>query len=193
MCDTFGFQQIIMAATLYVKIFGINSSNGQVLWSRMLSLGWAAKVGGTIIPIKMFITWTVSNPEGPQIVLVTQHWADNVSHILVSAKIYVDTMLFYVNALMRDNVREEKSSIPRAALQGLDAVMGPLVDVFMLPNENWIIVILNEYLQVCHISLLNSASLTVNRHAFIQKLHWLRLGFHSSCPYILLSSPAPGL
>ncbi|KAG1820762.1 hypothetical protein EV424DRAFT_1347024 [Suillus variegatus] len=127
-----------MAATLYVKIFGINSSNGQVLWSRMLSLGWAAKVGGTIIPIKMFITWTVSNPEGPQIVLVTQHWADNI---------YVDTMLFYVNALMRDNVREEKSSIPRAALQGLDAVMGPLVDVFMLPNENWIIVILNEYLQ----------------------------------------------
>lgn len=73
---------------------------------RVPSLGWAAKVGGTIIPTKMFVTRTVSDPEGPQIVLVTQRRADNVSHVLVSAKIYVDTIqslvdtaLFHVNAL----------------------------------------------------------------------------------------------
>ncbi|KAG1816884.1 DUF1620-domain-containing protein [Suillus subaureus] len=136
--DAFGFRQIIVAATSYGKIFGIDSSNGRVLWSRVLGLGWAAKVGGTIIPTKIFVTRTVSDPEGPQIVLVTQRRADNS---------LVDTVLFHVNALTGDDVREEYQSIPRAALEGLDAVMGPLVDVFMLPNENRTIVMLDEYLQ----------------------------------------------
>ncbi|KAG1717496.1 hypothetical protein EDB19DRAFT_1814298 [Suillus lakei] len=136
--DAFGFRQIIVAATPYGKLFGIDSSNGQVLWGRVLGLGWAAKVGGAIIPTKMFVTRIVSDPEGPQIVLVTQRRADNS---------LVDTVLFHVNALTGDDVREENPSIPRAALQGLDAVMGPLVDVFMLPNENRTIVMLNEYLQ----------------------------------------------
>ncbi|KAG1790453.1 uncharacterized protein HD556DRAFT_1392090 [Suillus plorans] len=136
--DAFGFRQIIVAATAYGKIFGIDSSNGRVLWSRVLGLGWAAKVGGTIIPIKMFVTRTVSDPEGPQIVLVTQRRADNS---------LIDTVLFHVNALTGDDVRDEHQSIPGTALEGLDAVMGPLVDVFMLPNENRTIVMLDEYLQ----------------------------------------------
>ncbi|KAG1773685.1 hypothetical protein EV702DRAFT_559870 [Suillus placidus] len=136
--DAFGFRQIIVAATPYGKLFGIDSSNGRVLWSRVLGLGWAAKVGGTIFPTKMFVTRTVSDLEGPQIVLVTQRRADNS---------LVDTVLFHVNALTGDDVREEHQSIPRDLLQGLDAVMGPLVDVFMLPNENRTIVMLDEYLQ----------------------------------------------
>ncbi|KAG0701659.1 hypothetical protein DFH29DRAFT_925728 [Suillus ampliporus] len=136
--DAFGFRQIIVAATPYGKLFGIDSSNGRVLWSRVLGLGWAAKVGGTIIPIKMFVTRTVSDPEGPQIVLVTQRRADNS---------LVDTVVFHVNALTGDDVREEGPSTSRAALQGFDAVLGPLIDVFMLPNENRTIVMLDEYLQ----------------------------------------------
>ncbi|KAG2143699.1 hypothetical protein DEU56DRAFT_884358 [Suillus clintonianus] len=136
--DAFGFRQIIVAATPYGKLFGIDSSNGRVLWSRVLGLGWAAKVGGTIIPTKMFVTRTVSDPEGPQIVLVTQRRADNS---------LVDTVLFHVNALTGADVREETLPNSRAALQGLDAVMGPLVDVFMLPDENRTIVMLDEYLQ----------------------------------------------
>jgi hypothetical protein len=194
--DAFGFRQIIVAATSYGKIFGIDSSDGRVLWSRVLGLGWAAKVGGAIIPTKIFVTRTVSDPEGPQIVLVTQRRADNVSHNLVPAKIHVDaaqslvdTVLFHVNALTGDDVREEHQSIPRTALEGLDAVMGPLVDVFMLPSENRTIVMLDEYLQVCCVPLLESASLTVNRRAFTQILHPLRLSSnHSSHPYISLSA-----
>ncbi|KAG1750542.1 uncharacterized protein EDB91DRAFT_1108061 [Suillus paluster] len=111
--DAFGFRQIIVAATSYGKLFGIDSSNGQVLWSRVLGLGWAAKVGGTIIPIKIFVTRTVSDPEGPQIVLVTQRRADNS---------LVDTVLFHVNALTGDDVRED-------------------------PGPNRTIVMLDEYLQ----------------------------------------------
>ncbi|KAG1742160.1 hypothetical protein EDB19DRAFT_1970533 [Suillus lakei] len=56
-------------------------------------------------------------------------------------------LTFHVNALMGGNIREENPSIPRAALQGLDAVMDPLVDVFILPNENRTTVMLNEYPQ----------------------------------------------
>ncbi|KAG2745231.1 hypothetical protein P692DRAFT_20877183 [Suillus brevipes Sb2] len=109
-----------------------------LLWCRALGLGWAAKVGGTIIPTKMIVMRPVSDPEGPQIALVTQRRADNS---------LVDTVLFHVNALTGDDVREENPFVPRAALQGLDAVMGPLVDVFVLPNENRTIVMLDEYLQ----------------------------------------------
>jgi hypothetical protein len=90
--DAFGFRQIIVAATSS-KLFGIaNSSNGQVLWSRVLGLGWAAKVGGTIIPVKMFITRTVGDSEGPQIVLVTQRRADNVSEISLLVRMHVDVI-----------------------------------------------------------------------------------------------------
>jgi hypothetical protein len=72
----------------------------------VLGLGWATKVGGTIIPVKAFVTRTVSDPEGLQIVLVTQHGADNVSRIFLLVKGYVDVALvsrrhrdIHVNAL----------------------------------------------------------------------------------------------
>jgi hypothetical protein len=57
-------------------------------------------------------------------------------------------VLFHVNALTGDDVREEGQSNPRHALQGFDAVQGPLIDIFMLPNANRTIVMLDEYLQV---------------------------------------------
>ncbi|KAG2336767.1 DUF1620-domain-containing protein [Suillus weaverae] len=96
--DAFGFRQIIVAATPYGKLFGIDSSNGRVLWSRVLGLGLATKVGGTIIPTKMSVTQTVGNLEGPQIVLVTQRRADNNRTIVVldeyfQARLYLDTPL----------------------------------------------------------------------------------------------------
>ncbi|KAG2355539.1 hypothetical protein BDR07DRAFT_1425791 [Suillus spraguei] len=36
MCNAFGSRQIVGAATPYRKIFGIESSNGRVFWSRVL-------------------------------------------------------------------------------------------------------------------------------------------------------------
>lgn len=83
--DAFGFRQVIVAATSYGKVYGIDSSNGQILWSRVLGLGWAAEVGGKIIPFKLYTTRTVADvgEDGeagtPQVVLVTQRRAENVS------------------------------------------------------------------------------------------------------------------
>jgi len=83
--DAFGFRQVIVAATPVGKVYGIDSSNGNILWSRVLGLGWAGEVGGKVIPVKLFVTRTVSDGETPQVVLVTQRRAENVcaSYILI--------------------------------------------------------------------------------------------------------------
>lgn len=76
--DAFGFRKVIVAATTHGKLYGIDSANGAVLWSRVFGLGWAAQVGGQIIPAKMFVTRTVGDGDSPQVVLVTQRKANNV-------------------------------------------------------------------------------------------------------------------
>ena len=75
--DEFGFKKIIVAVTQHGKIFGIDSSNGHVVWSRILGLGSVASIGGVIVPTKMFAVKTVSDGEVPQVVLLTaQHGFD---------------------------------------------------------------------------------------------------------------------
>lgn len=69
--DEFGFKKIIVAATEHGKIFGIDSSNGHIVWSRVLGLDSVASVGGVIMPVKMFVVKTVSDGGVPQVVLVT--------------------------------------------------------------------------------------------------------------------------
>ena len=80
--DAFGFRKVIVAATPYGKLYGLDSADGAVLWSRVFGLGWAAKVGGQVIPVKMFVTRTVGDGESPQVVLVAQRKASNVRHNL---------------------------------------------------------------------------------------------------------------
>jgi hypothetical protein len=77
--DAFGFRQVIVAATPFSKIFGIDSSTGKILWSRLLGLGWAAEVGGQVQPVKLFVTQTVKDGDTPQVVVVIQRIAENVS------------------------------------------------------------------------------------------------------------------
>lgn len=84
--DEFGFRQIIVVATMFGKVYGLDSATGEVVWSRLLGLGWAAEVGGRIIPVKLF----EFNGEGvgmndnrgervkSDVVIVAQRTADNV-------------------------------------------------------------------------------------------------------------------
>jgi len=76
--DPFGFHQIIVAATRFGKVYGIDSSSGKIIWSRILGLGWAEEVGGQILPVKLHLTKTVSDGGDPEVVLVAQRRADNV-------------------------------------------------------------------------------------------------------------------
>lgn len=86
--DEFGFRQIIVVATMFGKVYGIDSATGEVVWTRLLGLGWAAEVGGRVIPVKLF----VFNGEGvggkgkgmrSDVVLVAQRRAENVSYIFL--------------------------------------------------------------------------------------------------------------
>ncbi|KAH7906600.1 hypothetical protein BJ138DRAFT_1015952 [Hygrophoropsis aurantiaca] len=141
--DAFGFRQVIVAATAHGKLFGIDSSSGQIMWSRVLGLGWARKVGGTIIPVKMYVTRTVSDGDGdtPQVMLIVQRRADNT---------LVDTVLFHVDALTGEDARDgvAAASPPGSNLEGVDVIQGPLIDVFMLPTPNKTLAFLDEFLQV---------------------------------------------
>ncbi|KAF8884531.1 hypothetical protein BD779DRAFT_1443085 [Infundibulicybe gibba] len=135
--DTFGFRQVIVAATAFGKVYGIDSSNGEILWSRVLGLGWAAEVGGRIHPVKLFVTKTVSNGGSPEVVLVTQRRADNS---------LVDTVLFHLDALTGEDAT--KKSAKADILQGLDIIAGPLVEAHLVDEESKFIVLLDEFLQV---------------------------------------------
>ncbi|KAI0743061.1 hypothetical protein C8Q80DRAFT_1192304 [Daedaleopsis nitida] len=136
--DAFGFRKVIVAATSHGKLYGIDTANGEVLWSRVFGLGWAAQVGGQIIPAKMFVTRTVTDGDSPQIVLVAQRKANNG---------LVDTVLFHVDALTGEDARGKSPS--NDVLQGEDIVSGPLVEAFLLRTENGkIVVCLDEFLQV---------------------------------------------
>jgi hypothetical protein len=84
--DAFGFRQVIVTANDLGKIYGLDSTSGAVLWSRILGLGWAAQIGGEILPSKLFVIRTIADGGFPEVVLVTQRRASNVRlFVLVSA------------------------------------------------------------------------------------------------------------
>jgi outer membrane protein assembly factor BamB len=71
-----------VATKRYGKVFGIDSTNGEVVWSRVLGFGGSSDVDDVaVLPVKMFVVRTVSDDdggkkektvEGPQLVLITQ-------------------------------------------------------------------------------------------------------------------------
>ncbi|KAI9058646.1 DUF1620-domain-containing protein [Trametes sanguinea] len=165
--DAFGFRKVIVAATSHGKIYGIDSANGDVLWSRVFGLGWAAQVGGRIIPAKLFVTRTVNDGETPQVVLVTQRKANNG---------LVDTVVFHVDALTGEDAMGK--SAPHDVLQGQDVVSGPLVEAFLLRADTGrAVLLLDEFLQV-HLYPDTEES----RRAFEEALPTLRIPLKSGPP-----------
>ncbi|KAF8153864.1 hypothetical protein B0H34DRAFT_661928 [Crassisporium funariophilum] len=135
--DTFGFRQVIVAATLFGKVFGIDSSNGDILWSRQLGLGWAIEVGGTIHPVKLYVMKTVSDGGDPEVALVTQRRAENT---------LVDTVIYHFNAITGEDATRAKKQ--DSILEGHDVIHGGMVEGYLLQAETRIIVLLDEFLQV---------------------------------------------
>ncbi|KAH9476635.1 ER membrane protein complex subunit 1 [Psilocybe cubensis] len=102
--DAFGHRQLIITATLFGKVYAIDTSTGAMVWSRVLGMGWVGRagMGGRVIPVKLFVIRAVGDEavtsEGdagdvkgdPEVVLVGQRRADNS---------LVDTVIFHINAL----------------------------------------------------------------------------------------------
>ena len=124
--DAFGFRKIIIAATGRGKVYGIDSATGEIVWSRVLGLGWAAEVGGQIFPVKIFTTRTVSDGDSPEVVLVTQRKANNVGFfselfvkfVLSIVQGLIDTVLFHIDAVTGEDATY--TSQPNELLQGID-------------------------------------------------------------------------
>ncbi|CAA7264034.1 unnamed protein product [Cyclocybe aegerita] len=136
--DAFGFRQVIVAASMYGKIFALDSSSGEIVWSRLLGLGWAGEIGGRFHPLKMFAVRTVSDGGDPEVVVIGQRRADNT---------LVDTVVFHVNALTGTDI----TGISKAdsMLEGQDIIQGPLVEAYLLNHDDKkVVVLFDEFLQV---------------------------------------------
>jgi hypothetical protein len=147
--DEFGFKKIIVAATQHGKIFGIDSSNGHVVWSRVLGLGSVAGAGGVIVPTKMFVVKTVSDGEVPQVVLLTARhgfdahpdmtpYSDPRQRLTNS----VDTVVYHINALTGQD--EANSSPDDDILQGTVVFPGPPSEAYLLPSTTKTVVLLDS-------------------------------------------------
>ena len=157
--DTFGFRQIIVAGTANGKVFGIDSSNGEIVWSRVFGLGWAGEIGGRVVPVKLFVTKTVADGGDPEVVVVTQRQADNVCLLYtfislrqklipyhLPSQTLVDTVVFHLNARTgEDALGVSKNG---SILQGLDIIQGSLVEGYLLQTEIKMVVLFDEFLQV---------------------------------------------
>ena len=101
--DPFGFRQLIIAATEFGKIYAIDTSSGEIVWSRALGLGWAGQpgpdgtvVGGHLDVSKIYVIKPVGSGGSkkgkdkqdkkttdevvkPEVILIAQRVADNVS------------------------------------------------------------------------------------------------------------------
>ena len=53
--DAFGICQVFIVTMVHGKISGIDSSNRDIIWSRMSVMGWAAEIKAAIQPVKLFM------------------------------------------------------------------------------------------------------------------------------------------
>ncbi|KAJ3711601.1 DUF1620-domain-containing protein [Lentinula raphanica] len=136
--DAFGFRQVLVSSTAYGKVYGIDTGNGEILWSR--TLGTGHERGTKIVPLadKMFVLKNVADVDasspgtGPEIVLL----ADSVTEDSTVENV----LLFHLNALTgQDVIQHSKSD---GDLQGSSIASKPIDDAYILELEGHKIVVL---------------------------------------------------
>ncbi|KAJ7114097.1 hypothetical protein C8R44DRAFT_676555 [Mycena epipterygia] len=134
--DAFGFKQVLVAATAYGSVFGLDTASGTVLWTRVLGLGWAGDgVGGKVKPVKIFVV--NGKGDGKDVVLIAQRKATNS---------LVDTVLFRIDPLTGASVSPAENGIDRL-LEGTDVIPGPLTEAFLIPTSD-VIILIDEFFQI---------------------------------------------
>ncbi|KAM6494742.1 hypothetical protein JOM56_009365 [Amanita muscaria] len=142
---------ISSGAGTFKKIYAIDTSNGEIVWSHLLGLGWAEEKGPDALGQwwceekgKEKATKAAEEVTRPEVVLVTQRFAANT---------LVDTVIFHIDALTGDDVREgvPESQKIQGLLQGYNA--------FSLQNETRAVVMLDEFLQCSAVFLAKYANL----------------------------------
>ncbi|KAJ3478666.1 hypothetical protein NLI96_g9601 [Meripilus lineatus] len=106
--DIFGLRKLLLVATAHGKLYALDSSNGEIIWSKVFGLGWAGEgskdkgpVGATVVPLKSFTVRSVGDVNGDgesdvaEVVVVAQRKANNG---------LVDTVAFHVNAFTGEDL-----------------------------------------------------------------------------------------
>ncbi|KAF8211092.1 hypothetical protein K438DRAFT_1808794 [Mycena galopus ATCC 62051] len=152
--DAFGFKQVLVTATAYGSVFGLDTASGTVLWTRVLGLGWAGDgVGGTVKPLKIYVV--DGEGEGKKdVVLIAQRTAENT---------LVDTVLFRIDPLTGASISPVEENTDRL-LEGTDVISGPLTEAFLLPESN-VIILIDEFFQINPYPDTEASTALVTRHA----------------------------
>ena len=72
-------------------------------------------------------------------------------------KTLVDTVVFHVDAMTGADAQNREVKLSGDVydlLQGADVIQGPMVEGFLLQNETRVLVMLDEFMQVCFIAVL---------------------------------------
>ncbi|KAJ6580850.1 hypothetical protein B0H19DRAFT_982420 [Mycena capillaripes] len=133
--DAFGFKQVLVTATGYGSLFGLDTASGAVLWTRVLGLGAVGdEVGGAVTPVKIFVV--DGEADSKDVVVIAQR---NVTNL-------IDTVLFRIDPLTGASVSPTERDTNRL-LQGTDVIAGSLTEAFMLPGSD-VIILIDEYFQI---------------------------------------------
>ncbi|KAJ3784551.1 DUF1620-domain-containing protein [Lentinula aff. detonsa] len=141
--DSFGFRQVLVVSTAYGKVYGIDTSNGDILWSRILGTGHESEA--KIVPLDnaFFVLKTVGDADGnsltagPEIALLAKSETESTSNAL----------LFHLNALTgQDAMRLSTSD---EAVQGSLVSTEPIEDAYLLHvSGQKVVVLLDSQLKV---------------------------------------------
>ncbi|KAF9259043.1 DUF1620-domain-containing protein [Marasmius fiardii PR-910] len=144
--DAFGFRQVIVSSTARGKVFGIDSSNGEILWSRLLGLGGklSAEDGARVKPVKMFVVNAVGDVHvnagsGPEVVVVAQRGSGLTPE--------EDVVIYHLNALTGEATKTAMRK--PGPLRGAKIASGSVTDAYLLQSlEGKIVVVLDDKLKV---------------------------------------------
>ncbi|KAL0573048.1 hypothetical protein V5O48_008907 [Marasmius crinis-equi] len=152
--DAFGFRQVIVLSTKRGKVVGVDSSNGEVLWSRLLGLGLGAAAkrdqegaGAWVRPVKTFLvkavgeaTGTGGNMEGAEVVVVAERGTASGSD--------GEIVVYHLNALTGENAT--KAWRKPGPLRGTKVASGSVTESYLLksPSGGKVVVVLDDKLKV---------------------------------------------
>ncbi|KAF9040068.1 hypothetical protein BJ165DRAFT_1407202 [Panaeolus papilionaceus] len=180
------------------KIYGIDTANGAIVWSRVMGLG----VGGTI-GWKTAACEVVYDERGWGMLVLAREamgilrwcWLRRGGLIMWSL---VDTVAFHINAVTGTDATG--LSKQEGILEGHDVIQGSLFEAYLLNAEDKIVVMLDEFLQVFlypendhtqEIFRKNAHKLSFPLKTNIE--NWSRVMGHQVSPSPVSSSPNPNV
>jgi ER membrane protein complex subunit 1 len=153
--DTFGFHKLLVVSSSTGKVFGIDTTRGDIIWSRLLVEG----SHGGVMPLKMFPFTTVSDGRQPEMILVGHRQSPSVGCCFEKKRVLLmywqdDTsaVLYHFEALTGLDVLGDGRR--RDILTGVELFRGTIADAYLLRGENKTVAIVGGDHEVSNITLM---------------------------------------